>query len=205
MTNLYHFTHQSNLESILASGGLLCDSAMAAQRHAVVGNRDIKGRRAHLDVTVAPHGVVADYVPFYFAPRSPMLYVIHKGTVPACEYPQNEVIYLCTTVEDVVAVCDYCYTDRNAALYLAEFYKDISHIHVNVDMPLMSEEYWNNTPEDLDRMERRMAEFLVHRFFPWNLVKGIGVYGDDNLEYVQGVLAKHGQAVPTKKLRHWYF
>jgi ssDNA thymidine ADP-ribosyltransferase, DarT len=33
-------------------------------------------------VPLAPYGCVADYVPCYFAPRSPMLYKLHKGGVP---------------------------------------------------------------------------------------------------------------------------
>lgn len=36
----------------------------------------------------------------------------------------------------------------------------------------MKEEIWRNTPEDGDRMRRRMAEFLVHGRFPLKLVAG---------------------------------
>lgn len=205
MTWLYHFTHQNNLESILAAGGLQCDSAMAGHSHAVVGNRDIKTRRKYRPVSVPPHGVVADYVPFYFAPRSPMLFLIHNGNVPECEYGQEDVVYFCATVEEVVAECAFCYTDRNAARSIAGFFNDVEEMEGVVDMPLMSERYWGNSPDDLDRVDRRMAEFLVHRFFPWSLVKGIGVYGQGNSRYVQSVLDRNGQATPIEILRDWYF
>jgi len=202
---LYHFTHQTNLEAILTAGCLNCDSAMADHSRAVVGNCDIKARRKKCEVTVHPFGVVADYVPFYFAPRSPMLYLIHKGNVPGCKYGQEEVIYLCALAEEVAPECAYCYTDRNAAQSLASFSKDIKDIDQNVDMPLMEERYWHDTAEDLGRKDRRMAEFLVHQFFPWNLVKGIGVYGEANSRYVQAVLGRHGQTTPVKVVRDWYF
>ena len=33
-------------------------------------------------VPIGPGGAVSDYVLFYFAPRSPMMYAIHRGNVP---------------------------------------------------------------------------------------------------------------------------
>ena len=45
-----------------------------------VGQPDIKLKRRHRVVPIDPGGVVADYVPFYFAARSPMLGSIHQAT-----------------------------------------------------------------------------------------------------------------------------
>ncbi len=39
----------------------------------------------------------------------------------------------------------------------------------------MTLKYWFDTPEDSDRKRRRQAEFLVHQFFPWQLITEIGV------------------------------
>ncbi len=205
MTWIFHFTHYKNLGSILNTGGLKCDSEMVNRDHAIVGNRDIKTRRFFKNVTVPPNGVVADYVPFYFAPRSPMLYSIHRGNVPQCDYGQNEVVYLCTKVEDVVSKAECCFTDRNAALTFASFYKDTNQLQDVVDMPLMRERMWNNTPDDLDRMERRMAEFLVHRFFLWELVQYIGVANVEVKNYVDGLLQNSGQDVTTEVRTNWYY
>lgn len=205
MTWIWHFTHYENLGPILATGGLKCDSEMISKDHAVVGNRDIKTRRFFKNVSVPPNGVVADYVPFYFAPRSPMLYAIHMGNVPQCEYNQSEVVYLCATVEDVVSKAECCFTDRNAALDFASFYKDTDQLHDVVDMPLMSERYWANTPDDLDRRERRMAEFLVHRFFLWELVKYVGVANQQVKTYVDELLEKNGHDVTAAIQSDWYF
>ena len=99
-TPVLHFTHIDHLRDI-ATHGLLSDTA-AQSRHLLtqeVGNREIKERRRTTVVPVPPGGVVADFVPFYFAPRSPMMYAIHKGNVP--EYPRGlgPLIYLVTTIE----------------------------------------------------------------------------------------------------------
>ena len=82
-TRLYHFTHVSHLATIVRDG-LLCDAqAHVGDRLRIeVGNREIKTQRRQRPVLCGPGGVVADYVPFYFAPRSPMLYAIKGGNVP---------------------------------------------------------------------------------------------------------------------------
>ena len=80
LPRIYHFTDVANLPAILAAGELRCHR-MAA--NAVdVGDPSIKSRRALIDVKCGPGGKVCDYVPFYYAPRSPMLYSIMCGNVP---------------------------------------------------------------------------------------------------------------------------
>lgn len=205
MADIYHFTHRENLASILDAGGIQCDAALADAGYANVGNQDIKARRARRDVPVPPHGVVADYVPFYFAPRSPMLYSIYKGNVPGCAYTQSEVVYLVAEAEEVFQTCRCCFSDRNAVLLHAQFYSDIGALPDAVDWPLMEAIYWRDTPDDTQRRERRMAEFLVHRFMPWSLVQRLVVYDSENLDYVVGVLTARRMNTPVSIDRNWYF
>lgn len=204
-TWIYHFTHKRNLDSIIERDGLFCDSRMSNRAHEVVGNRDIKFRRMNKDVPIPPSGRIGDYVPFYFAPRSPMLYSIYKNNVPGCTHEQKDIVYLCSSAEDTACNYPCCFTNRNAALNTATFFNDIGQLHDAVDWPLMRALMWNSTPEDLDRRDRRMAEFLVYQFFPWSLVKGIGVYDAETLVYVQKILAKYNQQTPVKVTRDWYF
>jgi hypothetical protein len=205
MTRVYHFTHQGNLGSILKAGGLKCDADISPQRYSNSGNRDIKARRGYMPVSASPHGVVSDYVPFYFAPRSPMLYSIHAGNVPDCTHPQTEIIYLCADLEDIITDNQCCFTDRNAAKITARFYDDFTELNKIVDWPLMKETYWRNTPDDLERVERRMAEFLVHKFCPWDTIKGIGVFGKSSLSYVEEVLTANGTTTSVSIEPSWYF
>jgi hypothetical protein len=41
----------------------------------------IQQRRSEIEIPIPPYGILHDYIPFYFAPRSPMLYAIHKGMI----------------------------------------------------------------------------------------------------------------------------
>ncbi len=50
-----------------------------------------------------PSGTLDDHVPFYFAPRSPMLYSIHGGYVEGYVVGQRSVIHLVSSAEAVSA------------------------------------------------------------------------------------------------------
>ena len=76
-----HFTHVDNLRQILADGVLYSDVLVGSRLRTEVGDRQIKADRRRYPVTCEPGGYPADYVPFYFAPRSPMLYRIARGGV----------------------------------------------------------------------------------------------------------------------------
>lgn len=85
---LYHITHIDNLSSIVQDGGLLSDAAMIARGGpaTAIGMGSIKARWLQLPVKCFPGDKVGDYVPFYFCPRSVMLYLLHKGNHPELAY-----------------------------------------------------------------------------------------------------------------------
>jgi hypothetical protein len=62
-----HFTHEDNLERIIAQGGLLCDRACQTSRlnRRNVAYASIKEQRARTVVEVEPGGTLDQYVPFY--------------------------------------------------------------------------------------------------------------------------------------------
>ena len=77
MPHIFHFTDIDNLGAILDCGALECHRD--APTKVEVGNVEIKASRKNRQVGCGPGGMVGDYVPFYFAPRSPMMYLISKG------------------------------------------------------------------------------------------------------------------------------
>jgi O-acetyl-ADP-ribose deacetylase (regulator of RNase III) len=69
---IYHFTHLDNLLTIVKCGRLVCDvTARQGLTQTEVGDAAIKQSRRMRPVLAGPRGQVGDYVPFYFAPRSP--------------------------------------------------------------------------------------------------------------------------------------
>ena len=81
---LFHFTHIDKLPGIVTENALVSDARTIAEGHLAVeaGDPSVKAKRRSMKVTQGPKGAPSDYVPFYFAPRSPMLYKISKGRVP---------------------------------------------------------------------------------------------------------------------------
>jgi len=85
---IYHITHVDNLAAIIADGGLVSDATMIARGgpQTAIGMSSIKQRRLSLPVHCHPGDCVGDYVPFYFCPRSIMLFVIHCQNHPDLAY-----------------------------------------------------------------------------------------------------------------------
>ena len=204
---LFHFTHISNLLRI-AQTGLSSDNRVRAESglKTDIGQHSIKDARRRRQVPVGPGGVVADYVPFYFAPRSPMLGSIYTGGVTSFNGGQDEIVYLVTSVDRVVeSRADLVFTDRNAALNHARFSVDPTTLDQFIDWPLMDGRMWNNTPDKPDRMERRMAEFLVHRHLPWGVLLGVATQTDAPRRHVEDLLSRVGKPTTVLARPGWYF
>lgn len=204
---LFHLTHVSNLATI-ARDGLRCDSEVTGTKRAFVevGNQDIKSRRRARPVPVPPGGFVADYVPFYFAARSPMLYAIHRRSVPTYTGGQDEVVYLVTSIDVVIEHgVATVFTDRNATLGFARYGTDTANIDRYVDWELMEARSWYNTPQEPDRMERRMAELLAHRHVPWPAIIGVAARTEGQRRQASAALATVGATTTVRSRPEWYF
>lgn len=85
---IYHITHVENLASMLALGCISSDARRIRQslENTNVGMAQIKARRLALEVDCHPGTRVGEYVPFYFCPRSIMLYLLYRGNHPDLSY-----------------------------------------------------------------------------------------------------------------------
>lgn len=192
---IFHFTRVEHLTTIIEHG-LLSDALAANHLQIEVGNRGIKAQRARRPVPIEPGGLVGDYVPFYFAPRSPMMYAIHRGNVPTYGQGCGRLVYLVSSLERLWgAGFEPLGTDRNAVLDIAAFHREPQAIIDGVDWPLMSATYWSNTPDDPERRERRQAECLVHQRVPWKLIDSVVVKSKAIGDEVAEALAKLGDHV----------
>ncbi len=100
--SLFHITAIDNLDSIAKVKCLYSKNAMGTTAYNNIANQGIQQRRAIKTVDVSPHGTLYDYVPFYFAPRSPMLHTINQGEEPKID-----------------GYCKYWFSDPNNPKYIS--------------------------------------------------------------------------------------
>ena len=121
-TLIYHITHLNNLQGILQRGGLLPYSKQPPVRQNVAYGH-IQARRAQVVVPVGPRGKLHDYVPFYFCPRSPMLYAIHTQQTDY-QGGQRPILHLVSSAQKVAeADIPFVFTDRHAAVQYVRFFQ----------------------------------------------------------------------------------
>ena len=190
MVEIYHITHINNLSKIIEMGGLCSDNEIVQNGLSPiqVAHSHIKERRAKKVVPLGVGGTLADYVPFYFAPRSPMLYAIHTGFVEGYNGNQTNILHLITTSDIVVDAGEvFAFSDGHAEMAISNFFDDATQFD-KIDWNIMEKRIWRDTVEDGDRKRRRQAEFLVYKFFSWNYVTQIGVISQKLAEDVGEIL-----------------
>lgn len=216
---LFHITALANLPVICAAGALVSKNqgASAGIAYQNIAHAGAQGARAQRQVPNPPGGAVHDYVPFYFAPRSPMLSAIHHGKVAGCSLRQEDIVHLETSVERVMADGRaFVFYDRNATLAFSKAYTDPSKLDEVIAWDLLTEppaldgfcKYWHNRPDSMhyaDRMERRQAEFLVHGRVLLTTLTRVGVIDDTRANEVRSMFAAVGIELPVQVMRDWYF
>lgn len=207
MTVIHHITHIANLSKIIRENGLWCENERA--RHGLdvinIAYTQLKSRRARTNVPICAQGVLADYVPFYFCNRSPMLYAIHQGNIDGYSDGQTPIIYLTSSVEEIgVTQCKWCFTDGHAVEAITRFYDKVEELNTTIDWDVIRDWRWNNH-DDPDRKRRKQAEFLVHHFVPWKCIQSIDVRNPDVAKQVRVILQELNTQVQIRVQPKWYY
>ncbi|MFZ2528184.1 MAG: DUF4433 domain-containing protein [Rhodococcus sp. (in: high G+C Gram-positive bacteria)] len=190
-TYIAHFTHIDNLAAITRHG-LFSDTRTRAESvpFSEAGEPAIKSRRREQRVKADPGGVVADYVPFYYAPRSPMMYRLHRGGVPTFTGNTHDLVYLVTSIEHLIYHGHrLVFTDRNAAAKFAVHSNRVTDLDDLVDWDLMTADDWSNTDDDPDRKSRRMAECLAYEGVIWDAITQVTAFDEQRASRVEAILS----------------
>ena len=208
---IYHIVHMDRLASIVATGALLCDTAIQQQPRpgTTIGMGHIKERRRTKPVKCRPGLKVGDCVPFYFCPRSVMLSKIHKakGGHSELDYRggQDPIIHLEADLHEAVQWAEdqerqWAFTLSNAGSGYFEDRCDLAQLH-EIDWDAVQARNWSWT----GKKGGKQAEFLMEHSFPWGLIRRVGVHSDNTaklaLDALQGTA--HSPAVRVK--RWWYY
>jgi ssDNA thymidine ADP-ribosyltransferase, DarT len=205
---IYHIVRVDRLPSIVADGCLWCDAEVVrrAPPGTTIGMNKIKERRlTELTLSSHPQLHVGDCVPFYFCPRSVMLYLMYQGNHPDLVYRggQDPIIHL---EADLHAVVDWArrhkrrwaFTLSNAGSYYFEDRADLSQLD-EIDWDCVQARQWKNCKE------RKQAEFLLEHSFPFKLVERIGVHSKAQYQQVVNTLPNRGHQPNVEICPDWYY
>jgi hypothetical protein len=207
---IYHITHVANLAGIIANGGLSSDAAILRDGGPAqtIGMSAIKRRRLEeLEVSCHPGTRVGEYVPFYFCPRSIMLFVIHCANHPELTYRggQDLIVHLESDLHTVVRWTEqncvrWAFSLTNAGARYTELRSSLQELDELDWTAIASKDF-----RDPDVKEWKQAESLLFGFFPLNLVERVGVRTAATQAVALRALTSAGIRVPVEVLPEWYF
>ena len=210
MPDIYHITHLDNVSSIVECGCLWSDAERVRQGldHENVGLTEIKQcRLSEREVKCHPGTMVGEYVPFYFCPRSIMLYLLHRGNRPGLTYAggQRPIVHLVADMAEVVGWAEaqdvrWAFSDRNAGAAYADFFCDVEHLDRIQWDAVHASDFRDSRIKD-----GKQAEFLLHQYFPWELIQRIGVIDALQAETLGNMLSTTSQKPIVEVQRGWYY
>jgi hypothetical protein len=207
---IYHITHVDNLPRIVADGGLLSDAVMVAGGgpEVTIGMSEIKRRRLdELEVTCHPGTLVGEYVPFYFCPRSIMLYIFWRDNHPEITYHggQEPIIHIEADLAKTAAASDeegrrWAFSLSNAGARYAEFRNDLDDLE-EVDWEAVASHDFRRS----EIKEGKQAEFLLYERFPLDLTERIGVHSEEIRDRAVEALSVLETPPPVVIRPAWYY
>jgi hypothetical protein len=206
---IYHIVHVDRLHSIATDGFLWSDKVINTKNTTgtTIGMGDLKETRLVSPVKCHPETMVGEYVPFYYCPRSIMLYIIHMANNPKLAYRggQRPIIHMEFDLSRVLQWATlserkWAIALGNATARLTEF-RGSKHGFGELDW----DSILNDDFKSSEVKERKQAEFLVYHSVPWNLIERIGVHNLLIKERVMKTLRQF-EHVPTIEIRpDWYY
>jgi len=206
---IYHITHVDNLSSIVAAGCIGSDAQRIRQglANTNIGMTEIKKRRLALNIGCHCGTKVGEYVPFYFCPRSIMLFLLYRGNHPDLSYKdgQRPIVHLEADLNTVVEWAEanarrWAFSKSNAGAYYTEFFNRLDQLD-KIDWEAVAARDFRNSIVK----EGKQAEFLLFDDSPWQLIERIGVIDQRIMERVSTIIEGAEHQPPVSIRRGWYY
>ena len=195
----YRICNIRNLTHILEAGLCTKNHPSASSHYYPIGNPDIIGTRDKTPVRIKDYGTIGDYVPFYFTPRSIMLFNIITGyyapLVP--QLSREQIIVIRSEIAALSQSKCFFFTDGQANSVYSKHYADLKDLD-KIDWESIQQSNFQKSDLDTDRPRRYQAEFLVHSHVPLELIECILVYNEKTQLVVNKELQAAGFNIPVK-------
>jgi hypothetical protein len=196
----------ANLPWLLANGMHSAKAGVVDPNFTSIGNPDLIASRAHRPVPIPPGGTLADYVPFYFTPKSPMLLNIKTGYNGVTRRANGDIVILVSSCQVMASHgVAMLFTDRHAYTATAKWTNNPADLADMIDWDILSRHDFARSDSYPDKMERYQAEALAHCHVPSGALLGIGCPSDSMKPKIEADLQTAGLALPVFVRPGWYF
>lgn len=203
---LFRITHMANLPWALANGLHAANGGKADPNFIAIGNPDLIAGRRHRPVPAPPGGTLADYVPFYFTPKSPMLLNIKTGHNGVTRRPNADIAILLASCQSMADNgVSMLFTDRHAYTATARWTDDRADLATMIDWDILKQHDFARSDSYPDKMERYQAEALAHKHVPVGALLGIGCASDASRAVIEAQVAAAGLGLQVFVRPRWYF
>ena len=202
---IFRITHINNVPWLLRNG-LHCKNSQTLDPDFIsIGNQEIIDRRRSRTVPIAPGGTLADYIPFYFTPKSMMMYNIKTGYGGLAPRMNSEIVILVSSLHGLAKKgVPAIYTDRHALLKTANFFSSLDDVD-NVDWGLLQRCDFRRDNNDPGKTDRYQAEALVLHRMPVESLVGIACHGQAEQNLIERNSKEAGVGLKVTAQPGWYF
>lgn len=191
-TFCYRIVNINNLSLLLQNGMVNKHHQQASNKYINIGNPEIIDVRSTTPVRIANYGMIGDYVPFYFTPKSLMLYNIITGyrhpLVPKRD--AGEILVVRCLISELATLPQWFFTDGQGNNSLTKHFNNLDLLD-EIDWKCIQESNFKNDADDPDRVRKYQAEFLVHGQIPLANIESLNVYNHQAAEIVSDILQQH--------------
>jgi hypothetical protein len=195
---LYRMTHIENIPHILKYGITHISSDSSNKKYVPIGDGSLINARKGFKISKGK--ILGEYIPFYFGPRMPMLYVMQQGYNMVKKVSPGDIVYCVTSIDSIrKADLEFVFTDGHAVDGFTDFFeaKDLKRIDKIIDWSAVRVKYWKKE-DDLDLKRRKEAEFLVKGDIPVTAIKSFVVYDHDASDKLKAMSKFKDQTVVVR-------
>lgn len=192
---LYRMVHWENVTHILQNG-LCCKEHQDADPNYInIGMRSLIEDRHEHPIPMENAGNLGEYIPFYFAGHSPMLYFIINGLKGVIQRPQKDIVYIVLDIETVKkSNLPFVFSDRNAKIAVANFYNELQSLS-KLNWTYIKSKIWKNDNDHLSRQDLKQAEFMIREHVPVDCIYALVVKTEERKEFYEGIISNLGLAI----------
>lgn len=173
----FRIIHIDNIPYIEKFGFVHIDSPFSAPDYINIGDAKVIAVRSQRNVKGYN---LSEYIPFYFGPRSPMLYVIQNGYNGVERIEAERIVYCVIRLDDIINSSKECiFTDGHALSVLTNYYEkdQLKSINEIVKYEDVYSSQWNSET-DLDLKRRKEAELLMKSDLESDFIRGYVVFNN---------------------------